>query len=54
LETYYKKILELHNKDGKNVFKWHPYENKADGDEGIESLIPWQVLSAAERMLLVL
>jgi len=43
LKSFYNSMLDKHNYHRKTKFKWH----------GIVSILPWDVLSAADRMLLV-
>jgi serine/threonine protein kinase len=52
LKSFYGSLIDL-TKKGK-VFKWHPSHNEIDGKHGgIESILDWKEVSAADRMLLV-
>jgi len=56
LKSFYNRFLDQHNKDRKTKFKWNADNNEIDGDDDdwvIFSILPWGVLSAADRMLLV-
>jgi len=59
LKSFFDRLLDQHNKDRKTKSKWDPRSNKMDGEDGksdrgvIFSILPWGVLSAADRMLLV-
>jgi hypothetical protein len=54
LKSYYNALLDEHNKDRSRLWEWNPTYNEIDGkDRGIPSILPWVVLSAADRMLLV-
>jgi hypothetical protein len=53
LKAFYKAMIEKHNKDRKKDSRWSPYFNTIGGKYGIVSILPWTVISAADRMLLV-
>jgi len=59
LKSFFDRLLDQHNKDRKTKSKWNAYTNEIDGEDGksdrgvIFSILPWGVLSAADRMLLV-
>ena len=52
LKSFYDSLLDKHNKDRKSVSKFDPYANKIVS-YGIASILPWDVVSAADRILLV-
>jgi len=53
LKSYYKALINKHN-IARVPSTWYPTNNEIDGlYTGVTSILPWRVLSAAERMLLV-
>ena len=53
LKSFYDNLLDKHNKGRKNVTKLDPHSNKIVVSYGIASILPWDVVSADYRILLV-
>jgi len=52
LKSFYKALINKHN-IGRIPSTWDPSTNRIDRGYGVKSILPWRVLSAADRMLLV-
>ena len=53
LKSYYDKLINEHNKDRKKDSMWDPITNEINVNQGIVSILPWDVLNSADRMLMV-
>jgi hypothetical protein len=59
LFQYYEKIINKYNKERRKKFIWNPtfnlhdYKGSKDQIPGIESILPWKVISAGTRLLYV-
>jgi serine/threonine protein kinase len=52
LRSFYEAKIEKHNNSRNKNSKWDPKSNKI-GFRGIPSILPWEVINAADRMLMV-